>query len=202
MERLAVGVLDASVNSLPMSGAMAQDPTLLERAQRGDVDAVAEIYDRHHGPLCAFARRLLGNDAAAEDLVHDVFLVLPEVLRRADPSGSLRRFLMAVAANRAKHHFRAKCRYEKMAGRLAHEHIADVENPEQQTSRRALAARLARALDVLSFEQRVAFVLCEIEDHGSRDAAAILGIPEGTVRTRLFSARRALRKHFSSEEMR
>jgi RNA polymerase sigma-70 factor (ECF subfamily) len=197
-----VGVLDASVDSLPMSGATAQDPSLLERAQRGDVAAVAEIYDRHHGPLCAFARRLLGSDAAAEDLVHDVFLVLPEVLRRADPGGSLRRFLMAVAANRAKHHFRARSRFEKMADRLAHERVPDVENPEQQTSRRALAARLSRALDVLSFEQRVAFVLCEIEGRGSPEAAAILGIPESTVRTRLFGARRALRKHLTSEELR
>ena len=206
MEKLVVGMLDVSVDSLPLSADSlarpgAQDPSLLDRARRGDVAAIAEIYDQHHGPLCAFARRLLGNDAAAEDLVHDVFVALPEILRRAEPNGSLRRFLMAVAANRAKHHFRSRSRYAKMADRLAREHVAEVENPEQQTSRRALAERLARALDVLSFEQRVAFVLCEIEGRGSRDAAAILGIPEGTVRTRLFSARRALRKCLSLEEM-
>ena len=197
-----MGVLEASVDALPMSEAAAQEPSLLARAQRGDGAAIAEIYDRHHAALCAFARRLLGNDAAAEDLVHDVFLVLPEILRRADPGGSVRRFLMGVAANRAKHHFRARSRYEKMANRLALERTPDVENPEQQTSRRALAERLARALDVLSFEQRVAFVLCEIEGRGSREAAAILGVPDATVRTRVFAARRVLRKHLSSAGIR
>ena len=195
-------MLDLSVESLSLSGAAAQDPSLLDRAQRGDADAIAEIYDRHHASLCAFARRLLGSDSAAEDLVHEVFVSLPKVLRRAQEGGCLRRFLMAVTANRAKHHFRARRRYESLTDRLAREHVADVENPEQHASRRALAERLARALDLLSFEQRVAFVLCEIEGHGSRDAATILGVPEGTVRTRLFSARRRLRKHLESEGLR
>jgi RNA polymerase sigma-70 factor (ECF subfamily) len=197
-----VGVLDLSVDSLPLAGGAARDPSLLERARRGDVDAMAEIYDQHHGPLCAFARRLIGNDAAAEDLVHDVFVALPKILGRTDPSGSLRSFLMAITANRAKHLFRARWRYERMAVRLAREHVGEVENPEQQASRHALARRLSRALDVLSFELRVAFVLCEIEGHSSRDAATILGIPEGTVRTRLFSARRRLRQHLASEGLR
>lgn len=195
-------MLDLSVESLSLSGAAAQDPSLLERAQRGDADAVAEIYDRHHASLCAFARRLLGSDAAAEDLVHEVFVALPKVLRRAQEGGSLRRFLMAVTANRAKHHFRSRRRYDNMTGRLAREHVADVENPEQHATRRALAERLARAMDLLTFEQRVAFVLCEIEGHGSREASAVLGVPEGTVRTRLFSARRTLRKHLAGEETR
>src|SRR5262249_42927124 len=125
-EKLAVTVLDLSVESLPLTGAGARDPSLLERARQGDVDALAAIYDGHHGPLCAFARRLLGNDAAAEDLVHDVFVALPKILRRADPGGALRPFLMAIAANRAKHHFRARTRYEKMTVRLAREHVAEV----------------------------------------------------------------------------
>jgi RNA polymerase sigma-70 factor (ECF subfamily) len=195
-------VLDLSVDSLPLAGGVTRDPSLLDRARQGELDALAEIYDQHHGPLCAFARRLIGNDAAAEDLVHDVFVALPKILGRTDPGGSLRSFLMAVTANRAKHHFRARWRFERMTGRLAREHVAEVENPEQQANRHALARRLARALDVLPFEQRVTFVLCEIEGHGSRDAATILGIPEGTVRTRLFSARRRLRQHLESEGLR
>jgi RNA polymerase sigma-70 factor (ECF subfamily) len=48
-------------------------------------------------------------------------------------------------------------------------------------------------MDELSFDHRSAFVLCEVEERSSREVAEILGVPEGTVRTRLFHARQKLR---------
>lgn len=65
--------------------------------------------------------------------------------------------------------------------------------PEQQAQRAQLAHVLSRALDELPLDQRVAFVLCEVEERTSTEAAAVLGVPEGTVRTRVFHARRKLR---------
>ena len=59
--------------------------------------------------------------------------------------------------------------------------------------------RAARAMDALPLEQRTALVLCDLEDHTSAEAAAVLGVPEGTVRTRLFHARRKLREALALE---
>ena len=59
--------------------------------------------------------------------------------------------------------------------------------------------RAVRAMDELPIEQRTALVLCDLEDHTSTEAAAILGVPEGTVRTRLFHARRKLREALGAE---
>jgi RNA polymerase sigma-70 factor (ECF subfamily) len=190
------------VDSLCLTGPGSEEPSILERAQRGEVQALAELYDRHHPTLCAFARRILGNDAAAEDLVHDVFIMLPKLLERVEPRGSLRSYLMGVAANRAKHHFRARTRYEKMTDRFAREPIAAVESPEQHACRRALALRLGKVLEALSLDQRVTFVICEVHGHSSSEAAEILGVPEATIRTRLCSARKKLRKELEREDRR
>ena len=72
-------------------------------------------------------------------------------------------------------------------------------NPEQDTYRRQLGARLAAALDQLPLPQRVAFVLCEVEELTSVQAAVIADAPEATIRTRLFHARRRLRDLLAGE---
>ena len=55
---------------------------LVARLRRGDPQAVAQVYDAYHHQVRAFARRLVGNDASAEDLVHDVFVSLPGAIKR------------------------------------------------------------------------------------------------------------------------
>ena len=58
---------------------------------------------------------------------------------------------------------------------------------------------LTRALDDLPLDQRVAFVLCEVEERTSREVAEIVGVPEATVRTRLFHAKKKLRVLLQAE---
>ena len=72
-------------------------------------------------------------------------------------------------------------------------------DPEQDTYRRELGARLAAALDELPLPQRVAFVLCEVEELTSAQAAVVADAPEATIRTRLFHARRRLRDLLAGE---
>ena len=68
-----------------------------------------------------------------------------------------------------------------------------VNDPESLSRRKQLAELLQRALDQLPLDQRVAFVLCEVEDRSAPEVAGIVGAPETTVRTRLFHARKKLR---------
>lgn len=175
------------------------EESLLARIKRGDPDAMGEIYDEHHGALCSFATRLLADDHAAEDLVQDVFVALPGLIEKLRPDASLRSFLLGIAANRAKHQLRSRSRGRRFAERLGFEPVARVEDPERLRERRGLAEALARALDELPVDQRVTFVLKEIEGYSCRDAAEILGIPEATVRTRVFHARQRLRSSLAAE---
>ena len=174
-------------------------PDLVDRLARGESDAVAEAYDRHHEAVRAFATRLLGDAAAAEDLVHDVFVGLPRVIRRYRRKSSLRTFLVGVAVNRARHHVRAAARRRKANERLAAMPRREVEDPESHAQRAQLAAVLATALDRLPLRQRIAFVLCVMEERTSVEAAEIVGVSEGTIRSRLFHAKRKLRATLETE---
>lgn len=174
--------------------ARADDATsLVERLRRGEPSAVAAVYDAHHESIRAFARRLLGESAAAEDLVHDVFLKLPRAARRFEGRSNFRSFLIGVAANLARHHVRAAQRRRAAMARYAGEPEPPSLCPESDARRRELAAMLVEAMDRLPIKQRVVFVLCEVEERTSSEVAEALSVPEATVRTRLFHARRKLR---------
>lgn len=175
---------------------------LLLRLTRAERAAVGEVYDAHHGAVRAFARRLVGEPAAAEDLVHEVFVSLPQASKNFRGQASLRTFLISIAVNHARHHVRAASRRRAAIGRLEQEPVSVVTDPERVTEQKQLAAALARALDALPLDQRVAFVLCEVEERTSVDAARIVGVPEGTLRTRLFHAKKKLRVELEREGFR
>lgn len=168
---------------------------LVRRLKRGNAEAIGEVYDRHHGQVRAFARRLVGEDAAAEDLVHEVFVSLPGAIGRFQGGSSIRTFLVAIAVNHARHHLRAASRRRAAMDRFSAEPAyGQQSDPERSAVRASLARALSRALDALPLDQRIAFVLCEVEERTSREAAEIVGAPEGTVRTRLYHAKQKLRE--------
>jgi len=166
--------------------------SLVERLARGEESALHEVYFQQHARLRQFALRLIGDAAAADDLVHEVFVKLPRAVRRLGPDGSLPSFLIGMAVNRARHHVRAAARRRKLAARLERE-PAPVGVPDDQIERRQLARALVGALDELPLDQRVAFVLCEVEERSTADAAAVVGVKDSTLRGRLFHAKRKLR---------
>ena len=100
--------------------------------------------------------------------------------------------------NNARHHVRAAARRRRAQVRLAQEPPpAPGVAPDGEVERRQLAQALSRALDQLPLDQRIAFVLCTVEERTSSDAAALVGTNESTMRARLFHARRKLRTHLA-----
>lgn len=183
----------------PLEDSSQEEQNLVQRLAAADPAAVGEVYDQHHRAVRAFATRLVGDAASAEDLVHEVFVALPRAMRGYRFESSLRTFLISIAVNHARHHVRAATRRRAAMGRLALEPEGNVADPEQLQRRKELASLLTRALDSLPLEQRVTFVLCEVEDRTSREVAEITGVPEGTVRTRLHHAKKKLREELSLE---
>ena len=171
----------------------AQAPDLVAVLAARDAAALAQVYAEHRAALCAFCARVLGDRAAAEDLTHDVFLRLPELIHKLEPGRSLRAFLLAIAANRAQHYRRAAARRRKLAERVVQEPVGAAPRPDDAAERRWLQNQIARALEHLPPEQRAAFALAELEGQDAASIAQRLSIPEATARTRLFHARRKLR---------
>lgn len=174
-------------------------PTLEERIADRDPSAIDEVYREHHAALRGFTRRLIGDHETAEDLVHDVFVVLPDAIRRFRGEASLRTFLMAIAVRRGHKFIRSATRRRAAMSRLADQPVAPAPTPDRALQQQQAAETLYRALDKLPDDQRTAFVLCEIDQLSAADAAAITGAPEATMRTRLFHARKKLRAILESE---
>jgi RNA polymerase sigma-70 factor, ECF subfamily len=175
---------------------------LVERLRRGEVAALGQAYALHHEHVRAFVRRFVGDDDAAEDLLQEAFLALPRATRSFRHEAPLRSFLLGLAVNHARHHVRAAMRKRAAMARLAREGATPPTDPEEDATRRQMAAALLRALDRLSLDHRAVVVLCDVEERTSAEAAVIVGAPEATVRTRLFHARKNLRRLLAREGVR
>jgi RNA polymerase sigma-70 factor (ECF subfamily) len=169
------------------------DASLVDSVRAGETRAVAKLYDQHHRILRNLALRLIGDPDVADDLVHEVFVDLPKAVQRFREDALLSTFLCGMLARKSNKFIRSAMRARRAMSRVALERRPAVENPESYTMRRSLAESIDRALDVLSVDQRVAFVLCEVEDKTSFEAALLLRVRPATVRTRLFHAKRKLR---------
>jgi RNA polymerase sigma-70 factor (ECF subfamily) len=123
-------------------------------------------------------------------------LTLPKAIRRYERRASLRTFLISIAVNHARHYVRGAARRRAAMDRLAvvpESPQTQAADPEHSLERYQLAQLLSAGMDTLSLDQRIAFVLCEVEERSSREASSIVGVPEATIRTRLFHAKRKLR---------
>jgi RNA polymerase sigma-70 factor (ECF subfamily) len=174
---------------------------LVTALAQGDRSAIRRVYRLHHEQVRAFASRLLGSEADAEEVVQEVFLALPRSLRGFKQASSLSTFIMGMAVNHARHSLRASYRRRAALNRLAQvpTETPTVEQPDQSLLRQQLARRLARAMDHLTEDQRITFVLSEVEERSSAEVAEILKIPSSTVRARVSAAREKLREVLAAE---
>ena len=140
--------------------------------------------------LRRYALSLSRHDADAEDLVHDTLLQAYESRRSFRPDGNLQAWLMGILHNRfidRKRSAAAMARRDEAAARLQPTFAA----PQQEDSVRL--AQVHRAFLALPEEQRAALHLVAIEELSYQEAAAVLGVPIGTVMSRISRARERLR---------
>lgn len=167
---------------------------LVQRLRAGERDALTFVYHTHNKAIRAFAMRLLGDADAAEELVHDVFVALPSSIRSFREDAQLRTFLLSIAGNLSKNHIRSAVRKRRALAAYAETPRPEAPDPERSARGTELATALTRALDELSDDHRLAFVLCEVEERSAAEVAEIVGAREATVRTRLFHAKQKIRE--------
>jgi RNA polymerase sigma-70 factor (ECF subfamily) len=183
----------------PYTDAPAKEDAIVDGLRAGRLDALAAAFDRWHVRVRVLARRLLSDPASAEDVVQEVFASLVRAMRGFRGEADIETFILAIAVKRARHHQRTAARRRRVLERLAAEGRFARPDPEDDACRRELGMRLQGALDRLPIAQREAFVLCEVEDLTSARAGEIAFVPEATIRTRLFHARRRLRDLLAGE---
>jgi RNA polymerase sigma-70 factor (ECF subfamily) len=168
------------------------DAELAALAQAGDREAYGTLVMRYAPQARRVARAILGNPEDADDAAQDGFLAALRHLGRYDPDRPFGPWLVRIVANAAAdRRRRRKVRRTEELSPLA---ATAAPGPVEVTDRRALRAALEAALADLPERQRVAVLLFDVEGYSHAEIAGILEVPEGTVRSDVFHARRALRE--------
>jgi RNA polymerase sigma-70 factor, ECF subfamily len=173
-----------------------RDDQLVELVAEKDADALEALYDRYGRAAYSLARRILTEETLAQDVVQEVFLSLWRDARRFDPTrGRVASYLLSMTHHRAVDAVRReeqlrRLRTSEEALELAPDPGAGVEERVESAERRA---QVRAALAGLPPAQREALALAYFGGYTQREVAALVGVPLGTVKTRMAAGMRSLK---------
>jgi len=176
------------------------DREWIREALEGDEEAFAQLVRRHSGGLHRAVARILADDAEAWDVVQMAFLKAWQRLDRYDPRYSFTTWIYRIGTNLAIDLIRSRSSRQR-AHKAGTEHRLRLVGAGESAGLRADGHEadgiLRQIVEVLTPQQRSAFVLREMEGMETAEVAEVLGCSPTTVRNHIFQARKALR-----EEMR
>lgn len=204
-ERIVKVILTASLerrNVPPVAAVESRDAVLLARVRAGDETALGAVYDLHADLVFGLARRVTRDEQLARDITQEVFSYLWELPSRVDLSrGSLRAYLAVITHRRAVDEIRRNERRSRVEAAAPITEVQD--GPEggvvDAAAREWCKAQLAAGLARLPTEQRAAVELAYFDGLTYKQVAGVLGIPEGTAKSRLRLAMSRLRTLLGDE---
>jgi RNA polymerase sigma-70 factor, ECF subfamily len=170
------------------------DAALVVAVARYREDALAELYRRHGGAVHALARRVLVDDALAEEVLQEIFVRLWRQPDRFDPDrGTLRSFLLAMTHGRAVDIVRSETSRRTREERDARRTAEAGYDLEREVWDMHLSDEVGRALEDLREDERRPIELAYYGGYSYRQVAEMLGVAEGTVKSRIRSGLSRLR---------
>jgi len=167
------------------------DELLLKSVRAGDKSAMKVLYQRYNVRIYRFVLRLIKNSSVAEEIVSDVFLVVWRDASRFEGKSSVATWLMAIARHKAVSALRR--RSDSLLDHYPADAMTDpCDNPEFQTDQIDRLEIIHRCLRKLSPRHREIIDLYYYHEKSVKEIAGIIGAPEGTVKTRMFYARRRM----------
>lgn len=163
------------------------DGTLVEAMGEWGESALAEAYDRHFSPVVSFSRRVLRDDALAHEVAQETFLHLWANPEKFDASrGSLRSYLLAKARGKSIDVLRSETSRRKREERS---HVEQSLVPKSDIAEvireHSIADVIRREVKSLADKERIPIEMAYFGGHTYREVAERLGIPEGTVKSRI-----------------
>lgn len=169
------------------------DELLVVRCQLGESDAFDDLIGRWHLPLWQYIRRMTGGDDEAQDLLQEVWVRVIRGIARLQEGSRLRGWLFGIARRVLMDRLRRRYATPQHA-----ELETDVAGPEPDSREEEVAA-LEATLETLPLVEREVLTLFYLRDLSLHEIAEALGIPVGTVKSRLFRARQMARAAMRSE---
>ena len=182
-----VATWDVGVVSQP------SDQALLESIAQGDKRAIRTLFARHRVRIYRFALRLLNDEAAADDVVSEVFLEVWRQAGKFEGRSQVSTWLLGIARNLALTMLRRRST-EELDDTVAERIEDSADDPETVMRKAQQSAILAHCLTQLSPAHREIIDLVYYHEKSINDVAEIIGIPRNTVKTRLFYARNEIAK--------
>jgi RNA polymerase sigma-70 factor (ECF subfamily) len=197
----------ATAEDLHASAAKADDATLVRSIVAGERAAFERLMRRYNRRLFRIARAVLDDPAEAEDALQEAYLTVLKSLTQFRGDASLSTWLSRVVLSECLGRRRRSDRRQNIVpiiGSMSDDEVGDVttgdsERPDRMLGRAQLRELLERKLDALPELFRIVFVLRSVEDMSVEETAQCLGVPEVTVRTRYFRAKRLLRESLAEE---
>ena len=166
------------------------DEALVAKIASGNRLAMQVLFARHHARIYRFVLRLLGSEALAEDVTSEVFLDVWRQAHRFEARSAVTTWLLAIARHKALAELRRRPEPPSDAGSMDASDPAD--NPEATFAIKHRGEILRNCLTRLSPRHREIIDLVYYHEKSVQEAAAILGVPGNTVKTRMFHARKKL----------
>jgi RNA polymerase sigma-70 factor (ECF subfamily) len=180
------------------------DRSLVASAAKGDADAFAGLVARYQASIVNLARALTADDGDADDLAQETFIRAYKSIGRFRGDSTFRTWLYRVAVNVIQSHLKKRARRWRWFGPSLDEQamtgnessaLATPSTLEDDTVRREM---IDRALAALPADMRIAVTLRDVQGFDYAEIATMLGIPIGTVESRIFRARQRLRPLLAS----
>ncbi len=168
------------------------DDGLIKRVAAGDRDAMRLLYHRHSAAVFRYLKRMVRDEALADDLISDVFLDVWQQAGRFEGRSSVTTWLIGIARFKALSAFRKRKHKSLDEDDFAETLVDEHDDPEVMQQKEDKARVLRRCLGLLSREHGEIIDLVYYHEMSVDQAAQIIGIPENTVKTRLFYARKRL----------
>ncbi|HUR60536.1 MAG TPA: sigma-70 family RNA polymerase sigma factor [Opitutaceae bacterium] len=171
------------------------DHALMLAVRDGELDALGELFERHHGPLFGFLVKLTGNRAAAEDIAQTVFQRMLKYRHTYRDDGSFTAWMYHLARRCAADHFRrANAAPHAIDPADLHEHADDAPHAAQNASTRDDHALLHAALARLDRDDREVLLLSRFQELSFAEISGILECSVGAAKVRAHRALRELRE--------
>jgi RNA polymerase sigma-70 factor, ECF subfamily len=184
------------------------DEELFERYQEGDESAFSLIVQRYEPLIKGFLYKRLKDEERVQDLTQDTFLRVHRARDRYDSGRKFSTWIYTIASNLLKNEYRNRSRRREtsfsdlrkenspVAANRPLEFECDGADPETETYRSELKSAIHETIDRMDEHHRVPFVMREVEDRTYEEIAEAIGVPVGTVKSRLFRARTAFQTLF------
>ncbi|HJR18686.1 MAG TPA: sigma-70 family RNA polymerase sigma factor [Actinomycetota bacterium] len=170
----------------------ADEQALLDRARAGDPAAFDEVVDLYERRVFAVAMRIVRNHEDARDVTQEVFVTALRALKGFRGDAQLSTWFHRVAVNASLDLVRKRKRREHSSVDDLSDQPSAAPGPEAEAIASVRAREVHRALGALPPEQRALIVMHDLQDLDYAECAEVLGIPLGTVKSRLHRARLAL----------